>query len=67
LSNNVSFDNHNEIATIKFPQQLPNGFAKLQINFEGILNDKLKGFYRSKYLHPSGQEKYAATTQFEVN
>jgi puromycin-sensitive aminopeptidase len=45
---------------------LPIGLAKLKIKFEGILNDKLKGFYRSKYLHPSGQEKYAATTQFEV-
>ena len=32
-----------------------------------ISYDKMKGFYRSKYITPTGQEKYAATTQFEVN
>lgn len=42
------------------------GSGKLHVNFTGLLNDKLKGFYRSKYVHPSGEERYAATTQFEV-
>ncbi len=42
------------------------GSAKLHINYVGELNDKLKGFYRSKYVHPSGEERYAATTQFEA-
>jgi puromycin-sensitive aminopeptidase len=31
-----------------------------------ILNDHLKGFYRSKYIHPSGETRYAAVTQFEA-
>ena len=35
------------------------------INFVGTLNDKLVGFYRSKYEY-KGKEKYLATTQFEA-
>lgn len=27
----------------------------------------MKGFYRSKYSSPSGEEKYGAVTQFEVH
>lgn len=42
------------------------GSGKLHVNFTGLLNDKLKRFYRRKYVHPSGEERYAATTQFEV-
>ena len=35
------------------------------MNFTGILNDKMRGFYRSEYK--VGEEKrYAAVTQFEV-
>jgi puromycin-sensitive aminopeptidase len=30
------------------------------------LNEKLKGFYRSVYQLPSGEQKYAAVTQFEA-
>ena len=37
------------------------------MDFEGELNDKMKGFYRSKYFsHPDLQERYAAVTQFEA-
>ena len=42
------------------------GSAILKINFVGELNDKMKGFYRSKYASPSGEVRYAAVTQFEV-
>jgi len=38
---------------------------KVRIEFTGILNDKLAGFYRSKYTI-NGQTKYLATTQFEA-
>ncbi len=41
------------------------GEYKLFIEFNGILNDKLAGFYRSRYL-ANGKEKYLATTQFEA-
>ncbi|XP_047740791.1 aminopeptidase N [Hyalella azteca] len=37
----------------------------LSMNFEGYLNDQLKGFYRSQYTDKSGQKKMIATTQFQ--
>ena len=43
------------------------GEGQLSMSFVGQLNDKLKGFYRSKYLSPEGEERYGAVTQFEVN
>ena len=37
----------------------------MQIQFSGILNDKLHGFYRSTYKDADGQDKPLASTQFE--
>ena len=65
-STDVNINEEAELATVTFANSLKVGPGKLHINFTGILNDKLKGFYRSKYVHPSGEERYAATTQFEV-
>lgn len=42
------------------------GSAKIVIDFTGILNDRLVGFYRSQYKDKSGKTKYLATTQFEA-
>lgn len=42
------------------------GSGTLKIDFVGELNDKMKGFYRSKYATPAGEIRYAAVTQFEV-
>lgn len=42
------------------------GMGTLKIDFVGELNDKMKGFYRSKYTAPSGDTRFAAVTQFEV-
>ncbi len=41
------------------------GPARLHLEFNGILNDKLRGFYRSKYRDESGNEHVIATTQFQ--
>ncbi len=41
------------------------GFCTVDLEFEGILNDRLLGFYRSKYQQ-NGKTKYLATTQFEA-
>ena len=41
------------------------GKIDLILEFTGILNDRLLGFYRSKYLE-KGKTKYLATTQFEA-
>eukprot|EP01062_Namystynia_karyoxenos_P059363 TRINITY_DN507_c0_g1_i3.p1 TRINITY_DN507_c0_g1~~TRINITY_DN507_c0_g1_i3.p1 ORF type:complete len:912 (+),score=335.98 TRINITY_DN507_c0_g1_i3:86-2737(+) len=52
--------------TLGFPQQIAVGSGVLTINFQGVLNDSLAGFYRSKYKSLAGEEKYLATTQFEA-
>ncbi len=48
-----------------FPQNIPEGETKLEIVFRGILNDKMRGFYRSKY-NVLSKEYHMATTQFEA-
>lgn len=61
----ISFNPDNETVIFTFERQIPKGNIELSLKFRGQLTDKLKGFYRSKYLH-EGQEKYLATTQFEA-
>ncbi|BDQ30814.1 leucyl aminopeptidase [Nitrosopumilus zosterae] len=41
------------------------GKVIINLEFQGILNDRLLGFYRSQYQQ-NGQTKYLATTQFEA-
>ncbi|MDH3610305.1 MAG: M1 family metallopeptidase [Nitrosopumilus sp.] len=41
------------------------GNSKIIFEFQGILNDRLLGFYRSQYKQ-GGKTKYLATTQFEA-
>lgn len=66
----VSFDSDAETVTLEFPSELPSGSGEvvLAIQYTGILNDQMRGFYSSKYTHPDhpGEERYAAVTQFEV-
>ncbi len=61
----VTFNAEQEIVTLKFDRQF-SGDAILNIEFVGELNDKMKGFYRSKYFAPSGEVRYAGVTQFEA-
>ena len=62
----TSYDEAAETATFSFAEVLPPGRAVLHLEFTGRLNDKLRGFYRSRYTDDSGQERYLATTQFEA-
>lgn len=55
-----------ETVCFKFAVTLPVGVAKLWLEFTGFLNNKMKGFYRSKYTSLNGEERYAAVTQFAV-
>ena len=57
----ISYDEGKEQATFTFPTALPAGKATLAIEFTGILNDKLRGFYLSK----TAKRNYAVT-QFEA-
>ena len=49
---------------IKLSQKIK-GKATIALEFQGILNDRLLGFYRSQYSQ-GGKTKYLATTQFEA-
>ncbi|XP_064598635.1 puromycin-sensitive aminopeptidase-like isoform X2 [Liolophura sinensis] len=61
----VDFSVEDETVTFTFPADLQAGKGTLSLDFTGELNDKLKGFYRSKY-EVDGEERYAAVTQFEA-
>lgn len=60
----ISYDEKAETATFVFPRRLPNGELRLKLLFRGVLNDKMRGFYRSRY-EVKGKTKNMATTQFE--
>ncbi|XP_021607282.1 aminopeptidase M1 isoform X2 [Manihot esculenta] len=53
-----------EILVLEFAETLPVGVGILKIDFDGVLNDKMKGFYKSTYEH-QGEKKNMAVTQFE--
>lgn len=57
----VSYNKKSETATFTFPETLQKGKRELKLIFTGILNDKMRGFYRSKY-----GDKHLAVTQFEA-
>src|SRR5579875_2788190 len=65
-STRIELEPKRERAHIHFPQALEPGEWKLSINFRGILNDKLHGFYRSQYTDSAGKQHMVATTQFEA-
>ncbi len=58
-------DEKNELLTIQSSQKI-NGNTKLFLEFSGILNNRLLGFYKSEYIDSKGHKKYLATTQFEA-
>lgn len=63
-SSDIAFCAEQETATLTFPKVLAAGSeALLRMEFVGNLNDKMKGFYRSKYFTPSGEERYGGVTQ----
>ncbi|XP_046659626.1 LOW QUALITY PROTEIN: puromycin-sensitive aminopeptidase-like [Homalodisca vitripennis] len=59
-----SLSTETETLTLDLAETLTPGDAQLHISFLGQLNDKMKGFYRSKYTL-GDEERYAAVTQFE--
>jgi puromycin-sensitive aminopeptidase len=61
----ISHDKKSDTVTFTFPKYIPAGKIKLTLVFRGILNDKMRGFYRSCYTI-DGKECVMATTQFEA-
>ena len=65
-THSVSLDADTETVTLDFGRTLSPGRAQLEMEFTGILNDRLVGFYRSEYQDAEGQTRHLATTQFEA-
>ncbi|KAI9471610.1 hypothetical protein LPJ78_001603 [Coemansia sp. RSA 989] len=62
----IDLRKEDETAHLHFAQQLEAGSeATLVIEFRGVLNDLMVGFYRSRYTDAQGTDKFMATTQFE--
>ncbi len=61
----IELDTDEERATLVFAETLTPGPATLHLTFNGILNDKLHGFYRSTFSDEAGVEHVIATTQME--
>lgn len=74
-STNFSYDDAAQRATVTFDQEMPaSNKAAFAIDFEGIMNDQMAGFYRSKYMPTvpaaksvptDGHFHYMLSTQFE--
>jgi puromycin-sensitive aminopeptidase len=62
----TTVDEKTERARLSFPEALMPGEWRLTLTFTGVLNDKLHGFYRSRYKDANGNERYLAATQFEA-
>ncbi len=61
----IDLDPEKETATYTFSKTIPKGNVKLITNFTGVLNDSMRGFYKSTYVL-DGKEHTMATTQFEA-
>ncbi len=63
----IIYDEKAETVTFVFPKfiSLGSSTTKLTIVFKGILNDKMRGFYKSSY-QLDGITHHIATTQFEA-
>ncbi len=62
----IEYDSDRETVTLAFGEELPAGPAQLSMSFTGELNDRLRGFYRSRYTDDDGNERHLAATQFEA-
>jgi puromycin-sensitive aminopeptidase len=62
----AALDEESERITLSLTTPAGPGPLTIAIDFTGILNDKLHGFYRSTYTDVDGTPRTLATTQFEA-
>ncbi len=62
----VALDPESERLTLTFATPLTPGEYRFHTQFDGVLNDKLCGFYRSTFTDADGNEQVLATTQMEA-
>ncbi len=61
----ITLHEKEERAQIALANEVSAGNYVLRVSFTGILNDKLRGFYLSRFTDSEGNERLIATTQFE--
>ncbi|HEU5085325.1 MAG TPA: M1 family aminopeptidase [Acidimicrobiales bacterium] len=61
----TTLDAELEHLRVRVDERLPVGPAVLHIRFRGVLNDRLRGFYRSTFTDDAGGTRAIAVTQFE--
>ena len=66
LEGSADYQPELERAIIRLHGTAPAGAAVLRMEFTGILNDLLHGFYRSTFTDVDGGRQVIATTQFEA-
>jgi puromycin-sensitive aminopeptidase len=62
----IALDEPAERCRLTFPAPIAPGAWTLRLSFNGKLNDKLRGFYRSTYKDATGATRVMAATQFEA-
>ena len=62
----ASFSLHEESERLIIDTAIAQGPCDIAISFTGILNDKLRGFYRSTFTDDSGVVRTIATTQMQA-
>ena len=65
IDGEVTLDEALEQVRITLPEALAAGSVTLHLSFSGVLNDRLRGFYRSTYTDDAGHDRRIAVTQFE--
>ncbi len=62
----VTLEEETERCRLRFGKSMAPGEWRLTLTFTGVLNDKLRGFYRSSYKNQAGETRTLAATQFEA-
>ena len=65
IDGEIRLDADLEQLRVSLPETLPAGPAVLHLVFSGVLNDRLRGFYRSTFTAEDGGDRAVAVTQFE--
>ena len=66
LTGSIELDEAAERAVLRFARPLQPGPCRLVLAFSGVLNDRLRGFYRSTFTGDDGRPRTLGVTQFEA-
>ncbi len=62
----IELDTELERVAVTLARPIGTDTVRVHMGFTGILNDRLRGFYRSNFIDEDGRSRTIATTQFEA-